>query len=344
MKKPRDNKIKTPFEKNVPEILCACLDFTKSDMARIIGQNSELGFEEILTKTGAGGKCTACLLDLEWAFSVLYSEHPSKAENGGGGEVKSAGSKEPFRRKFYKLIDSISPVVPLRLQSPMPVLFGRDIESFALMANHSLMFEKMICAPPFEFSLIVRDEEGKVIDRITSNVAREAFSRVNVSNVLLERKPNTELGIGSVEILQQASFPGIRGTRRPQIEIVTKSAAAALHGQAPYKAAASSSFVCPNQPADNHSYITIVSVSDAPLTLEVTFPIDLIPSDLIRPLKKVIVVPPHGARIVALMLEPAQSEAFGEPIMTVNWKASGRQKVHLVTASASHDRIALDHL
>lgn len=336
-----------PVGESSGKILCGCFEFTTEDMKAEIAKHQGEGFDKILQATGIGSKCTACLLDLEYAFSSLYAEALTDAPKSGGSPKKRQSSGEfgtHWRRRIYKWIDGVAPLVPLNLQSPMPVVFGRKIESFALMANFSMMFDGEVCAPEFDFTLIVRDETGDEIDRFSSRVGPEGFERVNVSGKLRQRYPDVEIGVGSVEILQRAVSPGIRGTRRPQIEIVTEKAASALHGQAPYKAPASNYFICPNRPNDERAFLTIVSVSDRPMKLQVTKPTDLMKSADAAPEVVEVTVPAYGAKLVDLSLPDTLARIFTEELMTVRWEAAGGQKVHLLTASRNLDRIALDHL
>lgn len=328
----------------VSELICACFEYSQPDLETLIATDPTLGFEDVLKKTGIGSKCTACLLDAEFAFSVIHANPTSEPSARRKLLSRKADKQTPLRRRIYRFLDRFAPAVALDLLSTMPVVFGRDVESFAIMANNSLMYEGEICAPEYSFNLTVRNGMGEVVDRFSRLVKQETYARICLTDRLRETHPDTDISIGSVEIRQKAQRAGIRGTRRPQLEIVTPRAASALHGQAPYKLPAASSFVAPNRPEDDHPFLSIVSNSDDPLNIEINFPLELAPDGTCSMIRREIVVPPRGARLESLLLDDAIAPRFDLPVMTVGWKASGPQKVHLVTSSANYDRISLDHL
>jgi len=328
----------------VSELICSCFEYSQRDLEALIATDPTLGFEDLLKKTGIGSKCTACLLDAEFAFSVIHANPTSEPSARRNLLSRRTDKQIPLRRRIYRLLDRFAPDVALNLLSTMPVIFGREVESFAIMSNNSLLFEGEVCAPEYSFDLTVRDCMGKVVDRFSRLVKQETYERICLTDLLRETHPDTDIAIGSVEIRQKARWAGIRGTRRPQLEIVTPKAASALHGQAPYRLPAASSFVAPNRPEDDHPFLSIVSNCDDPLSIQLNFPLELAPSDTCSVIRREIVVPPRGAHLESLLLDDAIAQRFDLPVMTVGWKASGPQKVHLVTSSTNYDRISLDHL
>jgi hypothetical protein len=328
----------------VSELICSCFEYSQPDLEALITTDPTLGFEDLLEKTGIGSKCTACLLDAEFAFSVIHANPTSEPSARRKLLSRKTDKQTPLRRRIYRFLDRLAPDVALDLLSTMPVIFGREIESFAIMANNSLMYEGEVCAPEYSFDLTVRDCAGEVVDRFSRLVKQETYERICLTDRLREKHPDSKISIGSVEIRQKAKRAGIRGTRRPQLEIVTPQAASALHGQAPYRLPAASAFVAPNRPEDDHPFLSIVSNSDDPVSIELNFPLELAANDTHSMIQRKIVVPPRGARLESLLLGDAIARQFSLPVMTVGWKASGPQKVHLVASSANFDRISLDHL
>jgi len=336
---------------NASGMICPCFEFTRDDMVAEIAADPGIGFEEFLAKTNVGSKCTACLLDAEYAFSVLYetARSPDGAADGATRSAKSrrkkaVGDAIPLRQRIYGFFDALSPRVALRLTSIMPVFYGHDVDSFAVMTNNSLLYKGEVCAPDYQFVVTVRDEDGTVVLRESHLVAKEAYCRVRLTEELRKRHPERAFGVGSVGIVQMAKSDGVRGTRRPQLEVVTAHAASALHGQAPYLHSASNTFIAPNRPLEEQPYISVVSNSDTPITMRLTLPLELAGASDGGPVEETHVVAPRGAMLIPLRLPDTLTPAFDAPVMTVGWRASGSQKVHLVTSSLNHDRIALDHL
>jgi bacterioferritin-associated ferredoxin len=328
----------------VSELICTCFEYSQQDLEALLATDPTLGFEGLLEKTGIGSKCAACLLDAEFAFSVIHANPTSEPSARRKLLSKKTDEQTPFRRRIYRFLDRLAPDVALDLLSTMPVIFGREIESFAMMANNSFMYEGEVCAPDYSFDLTVRDCMGNVVDRFSRLVKQETYERVCLTDRLRVIHSESEISIGSVEIRQKAKRAGIRGTRRPQLEIVTPQAASALHGQAPYKMPAARAFVAPNRPEDDHPFLSIVSNSDDPVSLELNFPLELTSDNSHSMMRREVIVPPRGARLESLLLDDKVAERFDFPVMTVGWKASGPQKVHLVASSPSYDRISLDHL
>jgi hypothetical protein len=212
------------------------------------------------------------------------------------------------------------------------------------MANNSLLFEGELCAPDFELDLTIRTANGRILDRKKTIVGRDEYFREQISEILREADPNTDFAIGSVEIIQRGKFPGVRGTRRPQIEVITPHSAAAIHGQAPYKLAAESYFMCPNKPGDELCFVSIVSVSNEPLSLTLKYPLELSESDELDVVTRTVEVPPFGAHLMDITLKGELAKKFTNPVQTVGWNAGELQKLHLINATNDLRRISVDHL
>lgn len=326
------------------QLVCSCFEYSIADLQGTLADNPGLTFQELLDITGVGSKCTACLLDLEFNFT----QHASVAPDQRGGAASKRRTKRvrqdvPLKQRVYRVLDSVSPMSPMRLRSPMPVLYGAGVESYFCMTNNALLYRSDAVPPVFDVALEIRDAKGKVVKRLSDSVPPETYRRFCVSEYLDPGPEPERLQIGTIDIVQTSRTPGVRGTRRPQIEYVTAGGAAALHGQAPYKKAQKSFFVCPTPGPAQRSIMTIVSVSPAPVHLKVRYPIDDgTPEDAVA--TKQIDVPAMGAALLELDLPDGVSAAGLPPAMTVGWEADGPQKVHLVSASANVDRLSLDHL
>ena len=324
--------------------ICSCFDFTLDEMREMIEQDASLRFDDLLADTGVGSKCTACLLNVEYGFSIISANSERRVASKSENTSKRKQKKIPFRQRIYSLIDSLPPMIPMVFESTMPVLFGRQIESNVWMANQSLLYNGEVCAPDFELRLVVRNAEGKQLSESSSLVKSDSAVRLNVSHALQDADPCEGLGIGSIQILQKSLSVGVRGTRRPQLEIVTPIAASALHGQAPNKFPNLSYFIAPYRENNESSFISIVSVSDHEMELDLHYPFELSGANSVVPTHTKVTVPPNGARLTELTLSDEQRNAMEAPFFTVQWSAPGKHKAHLITATKSLDRISLDHL
>lgn len=326
------------------ETICSCFDYTVDDMSALMASEPGLRFEDLLRRTGIGSKCTACLLDLECTYSSLFTAQAKSGPNYPTQNVGAPKQKLNLKQRIYRFVDGLAPQVPIILQSPLPVLYGKGIETYLWMANNSLLFDGELCAPDFELDLTIRNANGRILDRKKTVVGRDEYFREQISEILREADPDTDFAIGSVEIIQRGKFPGVRGTRRPQIEVVTPYSAAAIHGQGPYKLAEESSFMCPNKPGDELCFVSIVSVSNAPLSLTLKFPLELSGSDELAAITRTVEVPPFGAQLIDVTLKGELAEKFTYPVQTVGWNAGELQKLHLINATNDLQRISIDHL
>jgi len=108
------------------EILCGCVDLSRSDFAALVADDPAAGFDTLLDRTGAGRKCTACMLDLEYLFTELPRDE-SAAKRLAVGDVAITPSLS-FKRRLYALLDGIPLTVPQNVTNWMPVFYGGGIE------------------------------------------------------------------------------------------------------------------------------------------------------------------------------------------------------------------------
>ncbi|MGE0095636.1 MAG: (2Fe-2S)-binding protein [Alphaproteobacteria bacterium] len=325
---------------NPDEMICGCFNLTLRDLQTFLRANPDAGFDEMMWRTKAGTKCTACTLDLEYHYVATVRE-----ERGADIHKRApVGIDRPAlsgKAALYKIMDGISPDVAQPFINVMPVLTGCGIDEFVCIDNHSLLYEGKVCAPDMRVDLEVRDAEGRLRFRYDDLVRPETAIRVAVSEHLPETKDG--LGIGSVTIGRRAVQSGFRGTTRPQIEIVAPAAACALHSQAASRAP-EGWFTCLFRPDDERIFFTAVSADDQEQTIEFTYPAPDPSHDWSCPESHVISLPPRGARLHELALPRKRFEhLIGRPIQ-VRWRASGWHKVHAVCATPSLDRFSIDHL
>ncbi|MFO0996035.1 MAG: (2Fe-2S)-binding protein [Alphaproteobacteria bacterium] len=337
-KKKADDSTLPPAERD--EMICGCFDLTLGAYQDFLRANPGIGFDEMMWRTKAGTKCTACTLDLEYHYVATAREgvQPSDMKRAPVGIDRPVVAG---KAALYKAIDSISPQVAQPFSNVMPILVGHGIDEFVCVDNHSLLYEHEICAPDMRVDLEVRDSEGRLRFHHEDVVKGEASLRINVSRHL----PATSgtLGIGSVTIARQALKPGYRGTTRPQIEIVAPRAACALHSQAATRAP-EGWFTCLHRSEDERIFLTLVNAGDRDLSMELAYPIIDGAPFTSKPEIHIVPVPPRGARLHEVTLPREQYAHLVDRPINIRWRAEGQYKVHVVCATPSLDRFSIDHL
>lgn len=308
-------------ESGSQEIVCGCFSLTKGDLERVAAGSN---FEQFLEETRAGSRCTACLLDVEYLF-VNVPKNPT-----AGGSRITRQDRRSLKRRLYDILDRLAPQIPFRLTNTVPLLSGRNIVERLWLVNQPMVFGKKVGAPPHRFVLTIRDGEGRVIGRERHDVSCGESKTVMFPG--LPTQGDQELFVGSVEIIRWGLSPGMRGTTRPHFEVEAARSSTTLHvqGAAPDPEAWLTTI---HHPVETRILFTAVNVASRPLVLE--FNVGESPSALTH-----VEVPPFGARVIEPMPKNAQP---GQPL-TYHYRARGRGKVHVITASPTLDRLALDHL
>lgn len=322
------------------DVLCPCADFRKSDLRRALTANPNLSFDDLLQQTRAGGTCTACLLDLEYYFTVLPRDRAqSRADSRREQQTQERVS---LKHRLYGLIDRLSPPSPMPLTEYMPVLFGNGIEEWVCIANHSILYEQGACAPDIEFGLLVRDANGREMHREARVIAPSNMGRILVSSHL-EHSGSSNLCVGSVRVSRRARWPGVRGTTRPQVEIVSKAGSCAVHTQAPGRLRDRwiSTY---HRPADERLFASAVNASSKPLAVEIAYPFAYDTNNGVAPSVHNLLVPPYGTMLHEINLPEPASQAVEGKLYGIRLNTSGLGKMHLFCATPNLDRFSIDHL
>ncbi len=339
----RQEERATPVVQGDGDVVCGCTNLRLQGLQAALAADPTMTFEELLTKTGAGMSCTACLLDLEYYFVTL-----PRASRPGRIRPRRAGEKAPqtLRRRVYRLLDRLSPQVPMPLTEWMPVVVGEGIEEWVWVANQSLLYEGKECPPDFDIDIIVRTADGETVYQATHGVGQGSALRLNVSRFLPPPVRHGEcpsLGVGSVQISRRARRPGFRGTIRPQIELVTPVGSCAVHSQAPGELP-EQWFTNFYRPRDERIFLSVVNASARPLSVEFAYPFSSSGVDVGAPLIRTVHVPPQGARLHEIVLPDPHAEQFTGRLFSIRWRASGARKVHVLCATPTLDRFSIDHL
>ena len=144
------------------EVICGCTGLTRPDLEALLATDPALNFERMQADTGAGLRCTACMLDLEHHF---VSIDRGKLARQGPARRRSAVERRPLKRRLYDLIDRLSPLVPVRLDNVLPVVKGPGIAQYIIVANQPMIEGSGECAPDMGVELTVRDDGGQVVHR-----------------------------------------------------------------------------------------------------------------------------------------------------------------------------------
>ncbi len=330
-------------ESTADTMLCPCYNVTLEQLRAALAADPEIGFDELLSATGAGGKCTACLLDLEYHF-VSLPRGPATKSAGSGAKRQPPPERVPLKQRLYRMVDRVTPMRPMTLENVVPVIAGPDIEMWVWVNNWSMLFEGKECAPETAVDFVVRDDRGVIVHRRREVLAPESSTRVNVSRYLPPAdgggaKPVT----GSVEIVRRSRNPGVRGTLRPQIEIIAAAGGCAVHSQAA-SGPVERSFTCLYRPNDDRLFLSLVSRSKRPMDVELEYPLLKAQPDHLPPLRRVESIPPYGARLHEIeMPMPYRDELEGE-LFSIRWRAPAPYKPYLLCATPNLDRFSIDHV
>lgn len=311
---------RTMPEDNRQEIVCGCFNLTRGNLEKAASGSN---FERFLEETHAGSRCTACLLDVEYLFVNAPKDRTSAA-----GRHVARQERRPLKRRIYDVLDRIAPQIPFRLTNTIPLLSGRGIVERLWLVNQPMVLGKKVGVPPHRFVLTVRDGEGRVSGRERHDVGCGESKAITFSGA-----PSGEaLSVGSVEISRWGLSPGVRGTTRPHFEVEAARSNTTLHiqGAAPDPQAWLTAI---HAPGETRILFTAVNVAARPLLLEFDFA-----EETTAPMR--IEVPPFGARVI----EPSAKHAKPGQPLTYRYRGRGRGKIHVMTASPTLDRIALDHL
>jgi hypothetical protein len=337
---------------NAPEdgILCPCFDFSIMDLQAMVAADPAMSYEEFTKKSGVGGKCTACTLDLEHYFVGLPRTRPS-------GQSERAWIRErermPLKQRLYRFIDNLTPGVAIDLYEHLPVLVGQDIEQALIIANYSLLYEGEQRAPDIQLDLTLRDCEGDVVWASrpvlgSDQSLREPLTeRLNEAAVNASKEPARGgiegLGVGSLQVIRRARSSGVRGTTRPQTEIVARKGACAIHGQSA-GLTRGADFTCLWRPEDQRILISFVNASDRPLALGLRYPVGAL--DVAAPGRPTarLDVPPHGARLHEIKLSSEDANAVGDGPFKICWAGAGQYKAHIFVSTPDLDRFSIDHV
>lgn len=335
-----EKDIQAPDEQPV----CTCFDFSLGQMRSMLAKNPTMSFDSFLADSNAGTKCTACLLDLEYYFVHL----PRKSSGKIATKQISGHSSEPLRRKVYRWIDKLSPRRAIPLKDHVPIIAGPDIEQWAWVANYGILYAKDGGVPDFDIKLRLFDASGQLAHQqdVTLPLGQEWHGELAQYLPKPASGPESgdhpDLSIGWLEITRLAQSDGVRGTTRPQIEIVTSKSSCAVHGQ-------SAGIITGNEfdmiclPKDDRVFVSLINPGTVPVEITMKYPFDPLEQIKTSPRTKLVTLPPRGAVLHEVVLTDDEKQAFSERLFNFAWSGTGFYKAHVIIASTQLDRFSIDH-
>lgn len=341
------------------ELVCACNNVSVEAFLHHIAENPGVAFDRCLAETDVGTKCTACLMDAEHYFV-----------NAVSADVKSVGAKTPrgstrgapiglggIKRHIWSIVDSVSPKVTIPLRGLMPVLLGPGIEQTMIVSNQALLFENKEEISGCDVDWELRDEAGMLVFRGSRYVEVGDTLRVSLTEPFADRIANInagELAAGSVEVFRRSRSIGVRGTTRPQIEILTAKSACSVHAQ-DYGFRAGNAVDCFYRPDEERILLTFLNRQRDPIRIEVSSEsLSGEADDGLGVQPHVVSVPAGGARLVNVSdIETARLRSIGlsapnsvdsSGLRRIIWRGKGIYRAHILFASPSYDRFSIDHV
>jgi len=329
------------------QMICGCFDFTIADIHRTLDENPDLKFQEFLDYANIGNKCTACLLDLEYHF-VDHGKHKHAAPKSSSRKAKHKSvPQKSLKQSLYGFLDALSPDVAYPFDNPMPVLYGPGIEQWVQIVNLSMLFEKKVYAPDLDISLTLRDGSGQVVYTANEILKADGQLRASLSAALARANPlekDQDIGIGWVAVERRGKTPGVRGTTRPQVEIITPSGSCAVHSQAE-SPPASYGFSALCRPRDERLFISFINTRKRPLTVKLSYPFFMSPeSEDSFSQEETLMLRPYSVTLHEFNLDRFMNTPHENALMGLRWVTDGPFKAHIFCATKSLDRFSIDHV
>jgi bacterioferritin-associated ferredoxin len=327
-------------------IACACTGLTVNQVRGLMAEKPGLDFDKLQDETGAGRKCTACLLDLE----LLYVDLSQRAAHPALKKADAAAvpdQPKSLKRRLYDLLDAIPILVPVHEPNFMPLIHGPGISSRLWLANFSLLYKGSPTPPDFAVNIRVRDSRGRVVLSEQRRLDTQTEIRLDASNVLPasesgETYSQRGISFGSIEVDRIADAPGVRGTTRPQVEFISPGSFSSLHTQGLGKTM-NRRFSCYYRPDVERVFFTVISDAEEPrpVTLNVHEYTAQGPGPLLHTYEAI--VSPRGT--VALPLElDAGVQLPPDTILECHIQGAMGGKVHAACCAPDFSLLAFDHI
>jgi hypothetical protein len=312
---------------------------TFARLEEAIGTVHNHGFDALLEETGAGKTCTACLLDLEYYFVALKARAPRDADTGQSNKADEAATQLSFKYRVYRWLDSISPPVAWASPNHIPILAGKDIETWLTVTNHDLLFDERKSAP-LTTNVEVRRADGTRIWRRRFHIPPSEELRVRVDEGIAGQPG--DLAVGSATVVSRADHPAMRGTMRPQLEILATRGTCALHAQGDV-GSGDTWFTMQNRPDDERLFLLLVNTSGKRQSTEISYPHDAGTGTVQPGALTAVDLPAHGTGLHEITLPTDAAARIGTMPFAVRTRCQHPCRVYLVCATPTLDRFSIDH-
>jgi hypothetical protein len=316
------------------EVLCTCVSLSRGLAQQQIDMSPGQSFDKFLESTGAGRTCTACMLNLEYFFVETPRGRSASVES----ELPKSVERLSLKRQIYAVLDRIPWMLPFNRTNWMPVFYGAGFEQYLWVANHAMLFEDAEMVVEFRVNFVVRDESGNVVSKQKFALDVGEFQRINLSELM---PLSDELRVGSVAVDKFAEKPGLRGTTRPQTEIIGPGGASTLHLQAAGRKYGNEVMFC-DEPDVQKVGFTAVNAGPEPVDMRLRY--RELGNDAVLQDVRVTVAPWASKLLWVELSDVLPRDQPGKRVMMAQYEGIGLSKMHLVIADANLSRLSLDHL
>jgi len=218
----------------------------------------------------------------------------------------------------------------------VPVICGPDIETNLRVTNHKLLFKEGH-NPPFKIRYAIRNAAGRLLNRDTVLLGVGEELSVPVSTFLDPPEEGQAFSVGMVEIDRFGRSPGTRGTTRPQVEILSKEGASAVHSQA-YNSPGDIWFTVQNRIGEERLFVVILNASRMDLAFSIAYPFSPLglPADLLKEEQGTLAG--KGTYV-----QEVTGIVSDDPVYSLRTQIGHAAKVMLLCTTPNMSRISIDH-
>ena len=320
-------------------MICACADLDFSKFKQTVGRLENQSFETLLQETGAGNTCTACLLDLEYYFVALKARGVGPASVSGDAAGAPSAERVPFKQRIYRLLDAMSPPLAWAPPNRVPLITGRGIETWLTITNHDLLFQERKSAP-LATTVTVRRDDGHRLWRGRFEIDPGEELKIRLDQHL--QASAGPLTVGSACVRSRARHPAMRGTMRPQLEILAPAGTCGLHAQGDV-GPGETWFTVQNRPADQRLFLVLLNTAGKAQTARITSPFELYPTGVDADISVAVPLPSRGTGLHEITLPNDIASKIADRPFSVRTVTEAACRVFLVCATPALDRFSIDH-
>jgi bacterioferritin-associated ferredoxin len=330
------------------EIVCQCAQVRRSDIEELQRASPDITFDDVLQRSGAGTKCTACVLDIEYQFTTGL---------GGGGssrQVRSVDVEGPLvvsekrrslRRVIYDLLDNNLAPRFRRRSYHAPVILADGIEQLCVLSNQGFTFAHGDRVPTYRVELVLRNAKGTLVASETHEVAPGEHFEHSISAMFPQAiRDSKTLSIGSITTVVEPRSSGLMGFPRPHIKILTKAGATSVHQHSPLRFR-EGYVTWMNQPDYQRMFLAFVNTWPWSVSCELDYPHVAQAGPIDKLVKDAIRVPARGAFLHEVLLDQTtRKELDGRRFSTRLRAPVSTGTIHMIYATPDLSTVSIDHV